>query len=886
MKWNFGRIEKKWQERWERAGIFRGITGKGRKFYVLDMYPYPSGELHMGHVRNYSIGDVTARYRRMLGFNVMYPMGFDSFGLPAENAARNRGVDPEEWTNSNILEIKRQMSMLGFSFDWSREIMSHDPNYYKWDQWIFLKMYERGLAYRKESEVNWCPGCETVLANEQVEEGRCWRCESEVVKRNIPGWFLKITQYSDELLESLDELDWPEEVKKMQREWIGKSYGTEIDFDLVERDGKITVFTTRPDTLYGATFMVLAPEHPLSSEIAKENEKVREYVERAKVRKVEERGKDGIFTGLHAVNPINGKKIPVYIADYVLMEYGTGAIMAVPAHDQRDFEFAKEHGLEIIEVIRSEEDWDGERAYTGGGVLVNSGEHTGLDWEEAKRRITEKLVSMGKGREAVHYRIKDWNISRQRYWGAPIPIIYCEKCGVVPVPEKELPVELPKNVKMDVPGNPLEHVKEFVETKCPKCGGKARRETDTMDTFVDSSWYFFRYCSPRSEKIFEEKDVKYWMPVDQYTGGVEHAVMHLLYSRFFTKVLNDLGYSPVREPFKRLLNQGMVLKDGAKMSKSKGNVVSPVEMVEKYGADAVRLFILSAALPEKELEWSDKGMEASHNTVLNLVRLSRSIKPSGPFKGEEWSLDDRYIMSALQRTIKEVTELMEGLRYNYVTDKLESFMSKLFRYVNTAPETKEKGSISLHCFENLLKMFHPFIPHTTEELWEGLGKDKMLAEESWPEPDERFIDEKVERIEEFYSELVSDIKEIEKIIGKEPKEIKFIIAADWKYEAFRIISEILKDMEKPDFGVLMKNLMASDLKEHSKALERFVRSAVKNPGLFFGVYDRGFDEEALELLKERFEREMKVRVLIEKEEDSEEKKASQAEPGKPAIVLR
>ncbi|HDD46401.1 MAG TPA: leucine--tRNA ligase, partial [Candidatus Aenigmarchaeota archaeon] len=619
---NFKEFEVKWQREWEKTGIFKAKP-RGKKYYVLEMFPYPSGKLHMGHVRNYSIGDAYARFKRMLGYNVLYPMGYDALGLPAENAAIKHNACPKEWTYERIKEMREQQKRLGFSYDWSREIRTCDPDYYKWNQWIFLQFFKRGLVYRKKAPVNWCPSCQTVLANEQVIEGKCWRCKTKVTQKELEQWFINIRKYANELLKGLEKLKgWPERVKIMQENWIGKSEGAEIEFKIEGSNKSIKIFTTRPDTIYGVTFMVFAPEHPMVRELVKGTEyesKVEEFIERVRAESLAERTdeskpKEGMFIGRYAINPVNGERVPIYIGDFVIYEYGGGAVMAVPAHDQRDFEFAKKHGIEIKVVIRPGDKElkaeEMERAYVDDGIMVNSGKFNGMHNREAMKKIVEYLEELGVGKAKVEYKLRDWLISRQRYWGTPIPIIYCEKCGVVPVKEEDLPVLLPDDVKFTGKGNPLQTSKTFLNVSCPKCGGKARRETDTMDTFFDSSWYFFRYCSPNTSNApFDKEAVEYWCPVDQYIGGIEHATMHLIYARFFTKALRDLGLVSIDEPFTNLLTQGMVIKDGAKMSKSLGNVVDPGEMIEKYGADTVRLFILFASSPEKELEWSDKGIE-------------------------------------------------------------------------------------------------------------------------------------------------------------------------------------------------------------------------------------------------------------------------------------
>ncbi|PLX35377.1 MAG: leucine--tRNA ligase, partial [Clostridiales bacterium] len=647
-RYNFNEIEKKWQNEWEEKSIFKvNEDPEKEKYYVLEMFPYPSGKLHMGHVRNYSIGDVVARYKKMNGFNILHPIGWDAFGLPAENAAIKNNIHPDIWTKQNIAEMKRQLKQLGLSYDWDREVTTCNEEYYKWTQWIFVQLYKSGLAYKKKSAVNWCPSCETVLANEQVVNGKCERCETTVVKKNLEQWYFKITDYAQRLLDDLDLLEgWPEKVKTMQKNWIGKSYGSEMTFEIEGMEESMEVFTTRPDTTYGVTFMVFAPEHPLLYEMVKGTEYESGYnafMDKIRTSSDIERTsanieKEGFFTGKYCINPLSGARIPIYAANYVLMGYGTGAIMAVPAHDERDFEFAKKYGLKIIPVITPEDTLlteEMEEAYIGSGKMINSGKFNGLDSREAIDKVSEYMEEAGIGKRTVNFRLRDWLISRQRYWGAPIPILFCEKCGEVPVPEEDLPVKLPTDVAFSGKGDsPLGTSDTFVETTCPICGGKARREVDTMDTFVCSSWYFLRYTDAQNDKeIFSRENAKYWMNVDQYIGGVEHAILHLLYARFFNKFLYDQGLSPETEPFKNLLTQGMVLKDGSKMSKSKGNVVSPEEIIAKYGADTARLFILFASPPEKDLEWSDAGVEGSFRFLNRVWRLAHYVMEDVKAKG-------------------------------------------------------------------------------------------------------------------------------------------------------------------------------------------------------------------------------------------------------------
>lgn len=747
-EYNFASIEEKWQKVWDEKGTFLNRVDKNRpKYYVLEMFPYPSGRIHMGHVRNYTIGDIMARYRRMKGYNVFHPMGWDSFGLPAENAAIKNNTPPFRWTSENIENMKAQLKKLGFSYDWTREVATYKPEYYKWNQWIFLKMLEKGLAYKKVSSVNWCPECQTVLANEQAENGVCWRCDSEVTQKELEQWFFRITDYADDLLKGHDEIaaTWPEQVITMQKNWIGRSTGLRVNFKL-ESGEDFPIFTTRPDTIFGVTFMVIAPEHSLLEQI--KDPGVRAFIEKCKNQSMVDRTSDtkekvGIDTGIKVINPFNGEKVSLYVGNFVLMEYGTGAIMAVPAHDTRDFAFAKKYGIPMKLVIdnpdsplKPENMTD---AYTAGGVCVNSGEFSGLNNTDAIEKIALYAEKNGIGKKTVNYRLRDWGISRQRYWGCPIPVIYCEKCGTVPVPEKDLPVVLPTEV--DFRGDaqsPLTRMPEFVNVKCPECGAAARRETDTMDTFVDSSWYYARYSSPRSDKIFDDEEVGYWMPVDQYIGGIEHAVMHLLYARFFSMVLNDLGLLKEREPFKKLLTQGMVIKDGSKMSKSKGNVVDPDEIIKKYGADTVRLFMLFAAPPVKDLDWSDKGVEGSYRFI---SRVWRFMQKNSSLYSEGLSPDGVKLDGELQklrvdlhRSLKFVThDVEERMQYNTAIARMMELTNALYAVPETLLESQDGRKVFSEVVEKFIPMMYPFVPHVAEELWAGFGKKSMLAEVSWPE---------------------------------------------------------------------------------------------------------------------------------------------------------
>ena len=755
-------VERKWQTFWAENKSFRSLPDPSRKkCYILEMFPYPSGKIHMGHVRNYSIGDVIARFRRMQGYNLLHPMGWDAFGMPAENAAIKHGVHPAKWTYENIKAMRVQLKQLGLSYDWDREVATCDPGYYRWEQLVFLKMYEKGLVYRKESSVNWCSSCRTVLANEQVEGGRCWRCDSDVTQKQLSQWFFRITRYADELLSFCDKLPgWPERVITMQKNWIGKSYGVEVEFPVQGREEKILIFTTRPDTLFGATFMSMAPEHPMVFSLTAPEQKadVEAFIERMRrtdkiVRTSEDVEKEGVFIGSFAVNPMTGKPIPIYIANFVLMEYGAGAVMAVPAHDQRDFEFAKKYGIPIQVVIqppdRTLRPEEMAEAYTEPGIMVNSDQFIGLDSETAKQKITEEIKIRGIGDRTINYRLRDWGISRQRYWGAPIPMVYCDSCGIVPVKEEDLPVVLPEDVAFTgTGGSPLDSHAEFVRTRCPACKRPARRETDSMDTFVESSWYFLRYASMvRDQGPFDRKEAEYWMPVDQYIGGIEHAVMHLLYSRFFTKVLRDLGMISLNEPFVNLLTQGMVIKDGAKMSKSKGNVVDPDFLISRYGADTARLFSLFAAPPEKDLEWSDQGVEGTYRFLHRVWRLVFTYAerlgkiPKDAVIGGVLPDSVMAVRRKTHQTIRKVTHDLDG-RFHFNT-AIAAIMELVNLLLQTQKEsfTEETLPVLRESLEALALMLAPFAPHIAEEMWEALGHTGGIGEVFWPVYDETIAKE-------------------------------------------------------------------------------------------------------------------------------------------------
>ena len=801
-RYNFSEIEKKWQKNWEDTKAFKVVEDPDKeKYYVLEMFPYPSGKLHMGHVRNYSIGDVIARFKKMKGFNVIHPMGFDGFGLPAENAAIKNGTPPAEWTWANIHEMEEQLKELGLSYDWDRECATCHPDYYRWMQWIFIQFYKAGLAYKKENPVNWCPSCQTVLANEQVVDGCCERCGTAVGKKNLSQWYFKITDYAEHLLENLDngKLDgWPEKVKTMQRNWIGKSHGAEVDFKVKDYDETLTVFTTRVDTIYGTTFMVLAPEYPSVLDMVEGTEyeaPVKEYIERCSHMSEIDRTstaneKTGVFIGKYAVNPFTGKEMPIYISDYVLMGYGTGAVMGVPAHDQRDFDFAKMFGIEIIPVIDPHDpeiDLNNlQAACAAEGTVINSGEFTGMNNKDAIEKIAQVAEERGIGHKTVNYRLRDWLISRQRYWGTPITMIYCEHCGWVPEKEENLPVMLPTDVEFTGKGeSPIVTSKTFVDTVCPVCGQPAKREVDTMDTFLDSSWYFLRYCDARNDKeVFSKEKADYWMNVDQYIGGVEHAIMHLMYARFFQMALHDLGLVKDDEPFKNLLTQGMVIKgyenaEGeyikAKMSKSLGNVVSPAEIIEKYGADTARLFILFAAPPERELDWSDKGVEGCFRFLNRIWRLAYDFSETGCADCGDYEIrnkEDKELNRVLNDTIRRVSnDIEERFNFNTAISAVMELVNELYKY--------REGDVNQALFgtavRTVIVLMAPFVPHITEEIWQDLGYEGSVHEQSWPSYDEAAL---VKDEVEIVVQINGKNKEKINIPGEATREEMLKIAED------------------------------------------------------------------------------------------------------------
>ncbi|MBD3262897.1 leucine--tRNA ligase [Candidatus Woesearchaeota archaeon] len=820
-KSKFSKIEKKWQKKWQKEKIFKADNkNKKKKFYALEMWPYPSGHgIHMGHARNYSIGDCLTRFKIMQGFNVLHPMGWDSFGLPAENDAISKGIHPIKNIEQNIKVMKKQMDALGIGYDWSRELATHDPKYYKWDQWLFLKLLENNLAYRKKAPGNWCPTCKTTLANEDVKAGRCWRCDTEVIQKEIEQWFVKITKYADNLLENINKLDWSNRLKALQKNWIGKSKGILVYFRVFGTGEKIPIFTTRSDTLFGCTFLVFAPEHPRVKELVKGTkyeEKVNNFLEKTK--KLSEldrlsKEKDGLFIGQYAINPINGKKIPIYIANFVVMDYGTGAIMAVPAHDQRDFEFAKtvnarvrsgpqktqkgffrEYNIPIKVVIKPHtiplKSKDLVKAYTDDGILVNSKQFNGLENKKAIEKISDYLEKKKLGKRITNYKIRDWNVSRQRYWGAPIPIIYCKKCGTVPVSEKDLPVKLPLDVKFGKKGAvPLATNKKFVKAKCPKCGETGKRETDTMTTFVDSSWYFLRFCDPKNDKeIFDKEKTKYWMPINQYIGGIEHAVGHLLYARFITKFLKKLKYVSINEPFPKMLNQGIVNLGGVKMSKSKGNVVDPMDVINKHGADVLRTYLLFVAQPDTDFEWSDKDIYGIKKFIDKVLTFSK-LKENKDKK--------KYIESIAQKKIKQITDYIEDLKLNKALIELVDFSNKIERYP------------SKYAIKVFLQMLTPFAPYICEEVWHKLGEKKLISVSKWPKVNKKKINEKAEQAIEALDNTISDIFHILKITDKELEKIYlYVIPKELK---------IYKNMKKQlsqEFGAKVRVFAVNDPKKH------------------------------------------------------------------------
>lgn len=921
-------IETRWQDAWANAKIFEVAVDATRpKFYCLEMYPYPSSKLHIGHLRNYSIGDCLARFKRMNGFNVLYPMGYDAFGLPAENAAIQAGADPEQWTWSNINAIKGQQQRLGLSYDWRRQIQSITEDYYKWNQWMFLKMHEMGLVVREESYNNWCPDCNTVLANEQVVNGKCWRCNSTVTQQLMSQWFLKIRDYADELLAGLETLDWPEKVKTMQQNWIGRSEGTIITFTIKGTGEQVPIFTTRADTIFGVTFMTFAPEHPwvrkwvegteyqakyeaLLAEVLQEDRFQRTNVDHEK---------KGMFIGKHAINPVNGEEVPVFIGNFVIYEYGAGAVMAVPAHDQRDFEFAREFDLPVRVVIQPHDyEIDGakmSRAFEQDGILANSGEFDGLENRRAIEQIGNMLQDRGLGGPVVNYKLRNWLISRQRYWGTPIPMIHCPSCGTVPVPLESLPVSLPKNVRFTGTGNPLETSPDFVNVACPRCKGKARRETDTMDTFVDSSWYFFRFTDPDSDTLPYRKDVlSYWGPVDQYIGGIEHAIMHLLYARFWTKVTRDMGLHGFDEPFKALLTQGMVNKENpfceacnqflpvgkydagsrtckkcgapygmksAKMSKSLGNTVDPQTIIDKHGADTARFFILATANPEKQLEWSDEGVEHAARLVR---RAHATLNEPLVVPKTEPGIFDELMRYHIHATLKEVTGHYEKM-------SIRDALNAITRLVDLFRDYIDGGALATvhqECTRILTLMLAPAIPHACEETWRTLGNAGFISTAAWPAVDETCLDPELARTWDHYLAIREDVLSILKILKREPRaSITLVVAAGWKHDVLQRTLAAVKQGKQQ--GDIIKDVMTIDgMKARGKLVSSMVGKIARESWNYeqHGAFtDQATEMAVMEKVRLLLSKKHAASIILVKEEASTEKKAELAMPGRPAIII-
>ncbi len=876
-------IAKKWQKKWGEKNIFAvKEDAKKKKYYVLEMLPYPSGHLHMGHLKVYSIGDAFARFQRMKGLNVLYPMGYDAFGLPAENAAIKDKKDPKAFTFDNIASIKLQQKAMGWSYDWSRSFATADPSFYRWNQEIFLKFFEKGLAYKKKSAVNWCPECHTVLANEQVENGKCWRHgKTDVEQKELDQWYFKITDYADELVNDLDTLKgWPDNVKTMQKNWIGRSEGVTMTFTVHDMDLEFSMYDSVPQTHCAQTFTVIAPEHPAVIELVrgtKHEKKVMDFVEKIKKKKMTgsfdfDNDLEGIFTGRYLEYPITGKKLPIWVASFVVADYGTGVVNC-SAHDERDFKFAKKYDLPLHPVMFPKDKKKAEQVKKleipyfkdPEGILEEPKEFKGRKWGEAREDIIKHLVKKSNVKRSVNYKLRDWLISRQRYWGTPIPIIYCDDCGIVA--EKNLPIILPEDVTFTGEGNPLETSETFRNVSCPTCNKPARRETDTMDTFVDSSWYFLRYTdAENTKKPFDPTIAKYWAPVDQYIGGIEHAVLHLLYARFFTKALHDCGYlKGAREPFTKLLCNGMVLKDGAKMSKSLGNTVDPLEIMDVYGPDTARLFILAASAPEKDMDWDDKGVQGSHRAVLKIFDLLEHTSTD--------SKKDGYAVSRQQSLIKNVTEETEQLALNTAVKEILSFVTFL---------TKEKEHISKkvynNCLQSLALVLNPFAPHVAEELWESLGHKGFCSLQQWPKYDAKKIDPQLEIVEMLLGNIRSDI-ELIKTLAKidKPTQATLILAPAWKYKTFKKLDGITSR----DMKTIMEKVKDKD---HSKDVVKLVTAFIKG-NLRTNTLDLKGEEEAITISKESLEQELGFPILIETAESSNNPKAQNGLPGKPAIVL-
>ncbi len=877
-------VERRWQEAWDDASAYRTSDEVTDPTYVLGMYPYPSGQLHMGHVRNYTITDAYARYRRLRGDDVLHPMGWDAFGLPAENAAKERDTNPRDWTFDCIETMKGQMESMGFGYDWEREIATCRPEYYRWNQWLFGRFLEEGLAERRDAEVNWCPDCETVLADEQVEtdDELCWRCDTPVESRELEQWFLSITEYADELIDYIDELEgWPDSVRQMQRNWIGRQYGTSLEFDVSGPDaeyGGIEAFTTRVDTVFGATFFALAPDHPISEELIGGDEAVREFVQHEADPDGDE--PNGVETDLTATNPVTGEELPVFVADFVLSDVGTGALMGVPGHDHRDHAFAEKMDVDIKPVIAPEPEGDAEPeapdvsegAFTEDGVLVNSGDYSGLESAEARERLTADIES---AETDTQYRLRDWGISRQRYWGTPIPIVHCPECGPVLVPDEELPVELPEFI--NTTGNPLDAAEEWKSTSCPDCGADAERETDTMDTFVDSSWYFLRYVSPElADAPFDLDRANDWMPVDQYVGGIEHAVMHLLYSRFVTKTLADHEGLEHREPFTNLLAQGMVQLEGEKMSKSKGNVVSPQAIVEEYGADTARLFMMQAAQPERDFDWSEQGVASAYAFLTRLKEVVEAYAGGAVETADERGATAEYVESEIEAAVVIAGEEYNELVFNTAVREAQSLVGTFRQY-------REEGAVHGETFERglvaALKLLSPVTPHLCEELWETLGREGFVVDAAWPESDaDRETVEKRRRLVENTRE---DVRQIIDVAGiDDPERIDIVVTPEWKHEALNVAI----DSDAPN--VISALMQRESIKRHGDAAAAYGQDLQENREALQRTLDPETELAALRAAAWLVEREFDATVRVLTAEEAEEDVAGKAEPSRPAIDIR
>ncbi|MDP7198797.1 MAG: leucine--tRNA ligase [Candidatus Woesearchaeota archaeon] len=871
------KVAKKWQARWDKDNAFKSKEVKKQKFYCLEMWPYPSGKMHMGHVRNYSIGDAFARYKRMSGGSILYPMGWDAFGLPAENAAIKNKTHPRIWTKNCIAQMKEQLQSFGFSYDWDREVSTAEPEYYKWNQWLFQQMLERGLAYQKESLVNWCPSCTTVLANEQVEAGKCWRCESVVENKQLKQWFFKITQYAEELLRDLDKLGtWPERVRTMQDNWIGKSQGINFIQKVKDLDLKFEVYDSIPQTFLAQTFCIIAPEHPMVKELVKgtkQEKEVLDFVETVKQKKSQnkfniETDMEGVFTGRYVDNPFGTGDLPIWVASFVLYEYGTG-IVNCSAHDERDFEFAKKYDIPLKVVLLPKDKKHAEQVQNlevfyrkPDGILQAPEEVKGKAWHAAREQVIQHIEKKGFGKRTTNYKLRDWLISRQRYWGTPIPVVFCDKCGVVPA---KLPVKLPDKAEFTGEGNPLA-VDSFINTECPKCRGPAKRETDTMDTFVDSSWYFLRFTDPKNKKeIFSKDKADYWMPVDQYIGGIEHAVLHLLYARFIFKVIRDLGLTKHDEPFSSLLCQGMVVMEGAKMSKSKGNVVDPGEMLQKYGPDTMRLFILFASAPEKELDWNDDGIEAMHKFVLRMAGIKDLASGDGS--------KDKHLASKLQQTLQAVSNHLETFEHNFAVQKLMEITNFFYQHKSRISEKARNNSLA-----TFSQIISPFAPHLAEELWEGLGNKTLVSLARWPRYNERLVKLEFDAEDALIDAVGADVAKVVELTKIQPKKITLFVAAPWKRTLYAELKELMKDTR--DVGKIMQSLMSGKLKPHGQAIAKMVPKLVSSPQRIPAIiFDEKQEREFLEGLQ------LEAEVMVVAEEKASHDKAKQALPGKPAILV-